>query len=659
MVNFRLFLLKEKKEKSKQQNFLKVFFQGPDLEKVNLPSIFRKYSDCIPQSFQTVDPPTVIYLRSRTIGSSVFNYKDTVDNVIAGDWKPESSLTCNCSKSNFCDPHHQHIVTGDLRFIENRKLRTLLSNGPTYREAQNVDWRKFSEDLKSGLDTCVSKWAKKEKVDESLLSEWKVKVFNETKSKVETLKKSCSKRKSATLSSKEVKSVLEKLQKDFVFVQTDKASNNIAIVCKKFYIEKSLKELGVLQKRKQDDNTYTKIDVDIKSIIKRHARYLKSNLGTVDMPEAFPFLYWIPKMHKKPFSKQRYIAASYSCTTKPLSQLLTKILKLVEKEHRKICRRYEKNYGVDPMWIIHNSKSFHSKAAKVNRKKEARNVRTYDFSTLYTSIPHKKLKSKLAWVISEAFKSSKHKFISIYQSDARWTNSPRDATQKVDCSKAIRLLNWLIDNIYVTFGDQCFRQTIGIPMGTDCAPFLANLFLYSYEYQWIDEQKKEKNWHVLNKFRNCCRYIDDLMLINNDDHMTKAMTDIYPEELILVPDGTDGSSCPFLDLQVVIRDHVISTSIYDKRDTYDFPIVNFPTLTGNIPKKSSYGVFTCELVRYARACTYYEDFKLRTLRLVTKLKKQFFKPKLLRRTWINFCDAHILLVQKYGPSVMSLYEEWM
>jgi len=53
------------------------------------------------------------------------------------------------------------------------------------------------------------------------------------------------------------------------------------------------------------------------------------------------------------------------------------------------------------------------------------------------------------------------------------------------------------------------------------------------------------------------------MMINNDNHMIKAMADIYPEELILVPDDTDGTSCPFLDLQVVIKDHVISTSIYD------------------------------------------------------------------------------------------------
>ena len=67
-------------------------------------------------------------------------------------------------------------------------------------------------------------------------------------------------------------------------------------------------------------------------------------------------------------------------------------------------------------------------------------------------------------------------------------------------------MNWLIDNIYVTFGDKCFRQAIGIPMGTDCAPFLANLFLYSYEYKWIEQQKKLNKWNVLKYFRSCCRY---------------------------------------------------------------------------------------------------------------------------------------------------------
>ena len=96
-------------------------------------------------------------------------------------------------------------------------------------------------------------------------------------------------------------------------------------------------------------------------------------------------------------------------------------------------------------------------------------------------------------------------------------------------------------------------------MGTDCAPFLANLFLYSYEKEWIDKQRKAKNWHILKSFKGCCRYIDDLLLMNNFDLMKKYMKDIYPKELSLVPDDSDGSRTPFLDLDLVIKDGVVTS----------------------------------------------------------------------------------------------------
>ena len=131
------------------------------------------------------------------------------------------------------------------------------------------------------------------------------------------------------------------------------------------------------------------------------------------------------------------------------------------------------------MWIIHNSTAVHNMIADLNSKKQVRNIRTYDFSTLYTSIPHKQLKTQLSLVIKNAFSASKKSYISVYSSDAKWTDSPRKTTLALNCDKVIYLLNWLIDNIFVTFGDKIFRQKIGIPMGTDCAPFLANLFLYS------------------------------------------------------------------------------------------------------------------------------------------------------------------------------------
>jgi len=101
------------------------------------------------------------------------------------------------------------------------------------------------------------------------------------------------------------------------------------------------------------------------------------------------------------------------------------------------------------------------------------------------------------------------------------------------CDEVINLVEWLIDNTYVIIGDCVFKQCIGIPMGTDCAPYLANLFLYSYEFDFMNKLLKEKKWPILRKFNKCFRYIDDLLTINNDNFMEKWKHKIYPTELLL------------------------------------------------------------------------------------------------------------------------------
>ena len=70
--------------------------------------------------------------------------------------------------------------------------------------------------------------------------------------------------------------------------------------------------------------------------------------------EGLPFLYWIPKMHKKP-SKQRYIAASHCCTTKPLSKKITHCLKLIQQSHTNFAEKVSKTRGYNRMWIVDNS----------------------------------------------------------------------------------------------------------------------------------------------------------------------------------------------------------------------------------------------------------------------------------------------------------------
>ena len=117
----------------------------------------------------------------------------------------------------------------------------------------------------------------------------------------------------------------------------------------------------------------------------------------ITLPKNFthlPIFYALPKMHKI-IPKMRYIAASNKCTTKPLSQIITKCLKLITIQHKQYCNQIYNRTGVNRMWVINNSSNVLDKIKDYNdnsNNDEIKNINTYDFSTLYTNIPHKDLK---------------------------------------------------------------------------------------------------------------------------------------------------------------------------------------------------------------------------------------------------------------------------
>ena len=283
-----------------------------------------------------------------------------------------------------------------------------------------------------------------------------------------------------------------------------------------------------------------------------------------------------------------------------------------------------------------------------------RNIRTYDFSTLYTCIPHELLKERMAWVINQCFNKTSRQYIRIGKSSAVWHRSRgKGKNQSWNQDELIKYVNYLIDNIYVVCGDALFRQVIGIPMGTDCAPFLANLFLYSYEYEWLLKKFENKEFDILNKFNYCFRYIDDLLCINNDQLMDVVMKEIYPQELASTSDNAV-LQANYLDLSLEISNNKITHKLYDKRDAFGFSIVNFPDLSGNIPKKHSYGVFVSQLIRYARCCQEKVDFIDRSKKLIDRLVKQNFSRQLLRRSFDKFAISHYELLFKYRNSTSQL-----
>jgi hypothetical protein len=129
------------------------------------------------------------------------------------------------------------------------------------------------------------------------------------------------------------------------------------------------------------------------------------------------------------------------------------------------------------------------------------------------------------------------------------------------------MLEFLIDNIFVSSGGSLFQQVVGIPMGTNCAPLQADLFLYSYESEFLQKLVKYKKIHT---FNFTYRYIDDVLSINNS-RFAEFLQLIYPPELEVKETTDTALSASCLDLYLEFDDSgQLSTKIYDKRDDFNF-----------------------------------------------------------------------------------------
>ena len=114
------------------------------------------------------------------------------------------------------------------------------------------------------------------------------------------------------------------------------------------------------------------------------------------------------------------------------------------------------------------------------------------------------------------------------------------------------MLEFLVDNIFVVFGGKLFQQTVGIPMGTNCSPLLADIFLYSYEAQFVQSLLSTGKKKLASQLNFTYRYIDDVLSINNpdSDHYLDYM---YPAEFEIKDTTEYKPFCLLLGLTPVDR----------------------------------------------------------------------------------------------------------
>ena len=182
-------------------------------------------------------------------------------------------------------------------------------------------------------------------VEVDTLSEWVKSVMSLINRRVSVLSRTVSRRHESVFDDPDVAAELAEIHEEFVVVPADKASNNIVFVCKTHYINSLMEELGL--STMTGNPTYNRTAMSKDEILQNHHSVMLT--FRISIPEEdinLLKLYWIPKLHKNPY-KQRYIAGSAKCSTKPLSQILTRILTAVKEGLYKYCDTAYARSGVN------------------------------------------------------------------------------------------------------------------------------------------------------------------------------------------------------------------------------------------------------------------------------------------------------------------------
>jgi hypothetical protein len=555
-----------------------------------------------------------------------------------------SDEQCQCNQT-YRDHKIGHVQTGDLGIIKNEALRQLIKKGPNYREPRPYNFDDIRNEISETIEPTMIKWANREDINAYEWGEWREKLNELITEKCDELKKRTWPANDIIMKQKEVKKELEDLHDRYVLVPADKAQNNILVICKAYYKQQLVNELTKAKNCAYEKVTRTKDDI-INDMITASVRY------RIPVPEEWADLaifYATGKMHKDPVAL-RFIAASSRCANKPLSHTLTMILKLIKDTLTTKYNKQSKTTGIQKMWIIDNNLPFIDRLKKCNERGKVKDIRVYDFKTLYTNIMHDDLIKQLEWVLEDAFdfkdkenRGAGTNKIQVDAKEAKWTKGEKNDTRGYTKKTILEMITQLVKNIYFTCGDQVFRQKIGIPMGTDCAPLLANLYLFARECQWLnslldsgDEGRKMSRY-----FQAVGRYIDDLFILDSEGNFDRFIPEIYPKSLVLERQGKEDHTANYLDMTVTINNGKFITKLYDKRRDFHFDIIKYTYLPSNTNYKQVYNALIGQCLRYANTNTLYDDFVRCVRRDIDDLqRKNGLNITEMKRTLGTFTSNH-------------------
>ena len=633
------------------QTVIVQLFLHQDLERLGINTVVAnegKWRELVPKATRDrLKRPVLAYKYAPPISRSFCNY-GKLAYISLEEMQKILDKPCQCKNPSFRqyqDTNTGHVITTDTSIMRNATLQSLMAKGTKFRctvHESDATVGNTHEMVQHDLQRAFKTWAAGIKhtygdADASAVVPWKSFVLNQILELVGGSDMLNSIPASNLLPSNIDLEQLSYIQRHFIITTVDKADNIFCIMCKKHYLIECLRELEQGVAYKVTDRTEPEILLSCQNFNDQFNQTLPEHRGHATLRNdgaghknaVIPNFHIRVKMHKEPLG-YRFVAGSRDSPLTGVSQWLTLVLKAcipeVHDMWRLVAQQIPGSERAETCWIISDSEEISRLCRSVNRSRRNRQpvpLAAYDFTTMYTKLSLSDLKARLATLINAIFEhksnTSRAKILLVDQSGHyEWITSPRTGlpptTRLFDQSKIIEAISFLVDNTYVRFAGRIWHQIVGIPMGTNCAGFLANLYCFTYEFDFLKKVINDKNFVVAEELLRTKRYIDDLLAINGV-HLPNHLylpEGIYPKEILTLVTAAEGETVPYMDLLIrQNRRRGLLTAIYDKRleDKYaNIKVIRYPDTQSVLAMKAKCGIVTSQMYRFLRRCTLAKDF---------------------------------------------------
>lgn len=583
----------------------------------------------------------------------LYNYSKVLKDLTLSNLKNVLNDTCKCLESSYLYLPHNHIMTGSTNFLQCKIARKIFSKGAKFREPKNLDFQQVKQYAISNIKHFIDKKVHQHNLNQENFTPFLNRAIEIISNRISYFNRTLTHHRNNYELPNQFWSYIDLLHRNFVVVPTDKATNNYAFICKKFYIQTIANELGVSYDRlsnnwKYNGNiTYSVSAKDESSIFNAHEKISKQFNLTLDIEnKKTPSIFATAKMHKNPYAF-RFITGARKSSTKPLSILAHFALKHIKAHLKAYCNVSESREKFNKFWSIDNNIDVISKLSKLKTNNvDGSSLISVDFSNLFTSLPHHTITTCLFALFDLLFNNANKQYIAIstYKQNSFYSNEKSYSSYNyLNINDLKFLINALITESYVKFCGLIFHQKCGIPQGGNACPMIADLTLTAMEFLFLRSSTNLQRSRIIS---NAFRYIDDLLIVAKPE-AEELLKEIYSSELTINRTNTLYDKCDFLDLTIK-RSAKFTFSIYNKTDDYNFKVIRFIFRDSNVCSDMGYKVFQSQVIRYARIISCKQEFFEKTLDMMHLLMNHGFSKAKLIKTFLKCAKSYPLLFCKYS-----------